>query len=64
MIFIREIQQQTNGIMIRRWLMHCNHPLTDYTSLIGDEFKQMQIALENLLKYKDDEQVGFSEQAS
>ena len=38
--------------------MHCNHPLTDYiTSLIGDEFKTNATALENLLKYKDDEAV-------
>lgn len=39
--------------------MHCNHPLTDYiTSLIGDEFKTNATALENLLKYKDDEAVS------
>ena len=53
-----KFNNKTNGITFRRWLMHCNHPLTDYiTSLIGDEFKTNATALENLLKYKDDEAV-------
>ena len=62
-IYPEKFNNKTNGITFRRWLMHCNHPLTDYiTSLIGDEFKTNATALENLLKYKDDEAV--SEQAS
>ena len=39
-IYPEKFNNKTNGITFRRWLMHCNHPLTDYiTSLIGDEFK-------------------------
>ncbi len=57
-IYPEKFNNKTNGITFRRWLMHCNHPLTDYiTSLIGDEFKTNANALENLLKYKDDEEV-------
>ena len=57
-IYPVKFNNKTNGITFRRWLMHCNHPLTDYiTSLIGDEFKTNATALENLLKYKDDEEV-------
>ena len=57
-IYPNKFNNKTNGITFRRWLMHCNHPLTDYiTSLIGDEFKTNATALENLLKYKDDEAV-------
>ena len=57
-IYPEKFNNKTNGITFRRWLMHCNHSLTDYiTSLIGDEFKTNATALENLLKYKDDEAV-------
>ena len=57
-IYPEKFNNKTNGITFRRWLMHCNHPLTDYiTSLIGDEFKTNATALENLLKYKDDDAV-------
>ncbi len=57
-IYPEKFNNKTNGITFRRWLMHCNHPLTDYiTELIGDEFKTNANALENLLKYKDDEAV-------
>ena len=50
-IYPEKFNNKTNGITFRRWLMHCNHPLTDYiTSLIGDEFKTNATALENLLK--------------
>ena len=57
-IYPEKFNNKTNGITFRRWLMHCNHSLTDYiTELIGDEFKKDANALENLLKYKDDEAV-------
>ncbi len=57
-IYPEKFNNKTNGITFRRWLMHCNHPLTNYiTELIGDEFKKDANALENLLKYKDDEAV-------
>ena len=57
-IYPEKFNNKTNGITFRRWLMHCNHPLTDYiTELIGDEFKKDANALENLLKYKDDDAV-------
>ena len=33
-IYPEKFNNKTNGITFRRWLMHCNHPLTDYiTSL-------------------------------
>ena len=57
-IYPEKFNNKTNGITFRRWLMHCNHPLTDYiTSLIGDDFKKDANALENLLKYQNDDAV-------
>ncbi len=57
-IYPEKFNNKTNGITFRRWLMHCNHELTDYiTSLIGDDFKKDAFALERLLKYKDDSEV-------
>ncbi len=57
-IYPEKFNNKTNGITFRRWLMHCNHELTDYiTSLIGDDFKKDAFALEKLLKYKDDSEV-------
>lgn len=57
-IYPEKFNNKTNGITFRRWLLHCNHELTDYiTSLIGDEFKKDGFALEKLLKYKDDPEV-------
>lgn len=57
-IYPEKFNNKTNGITFRRWLIHCNRPLTDFiTSLIGEDFKQNADALENLLKYKNDPKV-------
>ncbi|MDD5935589.1 MAG: glycogen/starch/alpha-glucan phosphorylase [Clostridiales bacterium] len=57
-IYPDRFNNKTNGITFRRWLMHCNHPLTEYiTSLIGNKFKQNAMKLEDLMKYEDDTKV-------
>lgn len=57
-IYPDRFNNKTNGITFRRWLMHCNHELTDFIEeLIGDEFKKDSIKLENLSKFIDDDKV-------
>lgn len=57
-IYPEKFNNKTNGITFRRWLLHCNHELTDYvTSLIGDDFKKDAFALEKLLEFKENSQV-------
>ncbi len=48
----------TNGISYRRWLCQSNPALTSLlTELIGDGFKRDSMALEDLLKYQNDNAV-------
>lgn len=55
-IYPEKFNNKTNGITFRRWLMHCNHALTDFiTDKIGDGFKKDASELEKLLAYKEDE---------
>ena len=55
-IYPEKFNNKTNGITFRRWLMHCNHALTDWiTEKIGDGFKKDASELEKLLAYKEDE---------
>lgn len=57
-IYPERFNNKTNGITFRRWLLHCNHPLTDFiTSLIGDGFKKDAMELEKLLQFVNDEKV-------
>lgn len=57
-IYPEKFNNKTNGITFRRWLMHCNRPLTSFiSSLIGDGFRKDAFELEKLLIYKDDENV-------
>lgn len=57
-IYPEKFNNKTNGITFRRWLMHCNRPLTSFiSSLIGDGFRKDAFELEKLLVYKDDENV-------
>ena len=57
-IYPNKFNNKTNGITFRRWLLHCNHELTDFiSSKIGDGFKKDANELEKLLQYKDDETV-------
>lgn len=57
-LYPEKFNNKTNGITFRRWLLHCNQPLTAYLEqLIGPEFKQDATQLEKLLAHKDDETV-------
>lgn len=57
-IYPQKFNNKTNGITFRRWLMHCNYPLTSYISeLIGDGFKKDAGQLEKLLAFKEDSKV-------
>ena len=57
-IYPEKFNNKTNGITFRRWLLHCNHGLTNLiTSLIGDDFKKDAFALERLLEFKDSKEV-------
>ena len=57
-LYPEKFNNKTNGITFRRWLIHCNHELIQYiTSLIGDDFKQDAMKLENLMQFINDEKV-------
>lgn len=57
-LYPEKFNNKTNGITFRRWLLHCNHELSQYiTSLIGDEYKTNATKLKDLLKFVDDETV-------
>lgn len=53
-IYPNKFNNKTNGITFRRWLLHCNHELTDFISeKIGDGFKKDATELEKLLTVAD-----------
>lgn len=53
-----KFNNKTNGITFRRWLLHCNKPLTSLLEeLIGSEFKKDAMNLTKLLDYEKDEMV-------
>lgn len=57
-LYPEKFNNKTNGITFRRWLLHCNHELSQYiTSLIGDKYKTDATKLKDLLKFVDDETV-------
>lgn len=57
-LYPEKFNNKTNGITFRRWLIHCNHELSQYiTSLIGDDFKQDAMKLENLMQFINDEKI-------
>ena len=57
-IYPEKFNNKTNGITFRRWLLHCNHPLTHFLQeTIGDGFKKDAAELSDLLDYKKDETV-------
>ncbi|NLZ81276.1 MAG: glycogen/starch/alpha-glucan phosphorylase [Clostridiales bacterium] len=57
-IYPEKFNNKTNGITFRRWLMHCNYPLTKYiTELIGSGFKKDAMELQKLLSFKEDKDV-------
>ena len=57
-IYPEKINNKTNGITFRRWLLSCNHELAGFLSdTIGDAYKKDAANLEKLLDYADDEAV-------
>lgn len=57
-IYPKRFNNKTNGITFRRWLLHCNHQLTDFiTELIGDGYKKDANELEKLKEFKNDKKV-------
>jgi len=57
-IYPEKFNNKTNGITFRRWLMHCNHSLSNYIDeKIGEGWKKEATELEKLLKYQDDDEV-------
>ncbi len=57
-LYKNRFNNKTNGITFRRWLLSCNHELTDYLSeTIGDGFKKDADELKKLLAFKNDAKV-------
>lgn len=57
-LYPERFNNKTNGITFRRWLLACNHPLTQFIEeLIGDGFKKDADELEKLLAFQDDKKV-------
>lgn len=57
-IYPEKFNNKTNGITFRRWLLHCNHELSEMIeSLIGSDFKKAATELEKLGAYMNDEAV-------
>ncbi len=55
-IYPEKFNNKTNGITFRRWLLSCNHPLSDFLSeTIGDGYKKDADKLEKLLGHIDDQ---------
>lgn len=57
-IYPEKFNNKTNGITFRRWLIHCNHELSDYLKeLIGKEYIENADNLVKLMDYENDENV-------
>ena len=57
-IYPEKFNNKTNGITFRRWLIHCNHELSDYLKeLIGKEYIENADNLVKLMGYENDEKV-------
>ena len=55
-LYPKKFNNKTNGITFRRWLLSCNHELTDLiSSAIGDGYKKDAKELEKLLAFEKDE---------
>ena len=54
-LYPEKFGNKTNGITFRRWLLHCNAPLTAFIEArIGQGFKKDATELEQLLAFADD----------
>lgn len=57
-IYPEKFNNKTNGITFRRWLLSCNHELSDtIEELIGSDFKKDASKLIDLMKYIDNKEV-------
>jgi starch phosphorylase len=57
-IYPEKFNNKTNGITFRRWLLHCNRPLTAFLEeKIGPAFKKDAAKLEDLLAFSEDDAV-------
>ena len=57
-LYPAKFNNKTNGITLRRWLLHCNQPLTALLrETIGPGFERDFTGLEALLAYREDAQV-------
>ncbi len=57
-IYPEKFNNKTNGITFRRWLMSCNHELTQFLDdVIGTDYKKDAMELEKLLAFKENEKV-------
>ncbi len=57
-LYPEKFNNKTNGITFRRWLLSCNHELSDYiSSLIGNGYKKDSFQLERLMEFADNEMV-------
>lgn len=57
-IYPEKFNNKTNGITFRRWLLHCNRPLSNMLDdTIGEEYHKDANQLETLLKYQNDDKV-------
>lgn len=55
-LYPEKFNNKTNGITFRRWLLHCNHQLSDWiSSRIGDGYKKDARQLKKLEKLLEDE---------
>lgn len=53
-IYPEKFNNKTNGITFRRWLLHCNHQLTDMiTSKIGKKYQENAEELKKLAAFDD-----------
>lgn len=57
-LYPERFNNKTNGITFRRWLLHCNHPLTQLLDeVIGSAYKHDAAKLADLLQHKEDDAV-------
>ena len=57
-LYPEKFNNKTNGITFRRWLLHCNHPLTKLLEeTIGEGFKKDAGQLEKLLDHQGEKEV-------
>ena len=57
-LYPERFNNKTNGITFRRWLLSCNHELSDYFSeLIGTAYKKNARLFENLKQFTEDREV-------